>query len=296
MTSAASAVGLVVAAHGQRGLLEADGERLAFLVKGRRLRVVCGDRVRFLPDAASEQMLVTAIEPRVSALARVAQRDGRPQVVAANLTQLVVVCAPRPEPDWFLTDRFLCAAELAGCRALLVWNKSDLENPAAAALGEYRELGYRVVSVSARSGAGIAQLASLMDAQTSVLVGQSGVGKSSLINALVPGAAAAIGALSAVNAAGTHTTTAALMYDVGGSGRLIDTPGARAFVPAVTTARLDQGFPELRRLAPGCRFSDCTHSHEPGCAVRDALAAGAISGRRYGSYQKLREIVGAADR
>ncbi|GMW05614.1 MAG: putative ribosome biogenesis GTPase RsgA 2 [Nevskiales bacterium] len=292
----ADSIGLVVAAHGQRGLLEADGVRHAFLLKGRRQRIVCGDRVRFQPDGTSGPVLVTAIEPRLGVLARVARHDGHAEVMAANLTQLVLVCAPRPEPDWFLADRFLCAAELAGCQGLLVWNKADLGAPDPLPLDEYRTLGYRVLAVSARSGAGITTLAAELEGQIGALVGQSGVGKSSLINALVPGAAAVIGALSAAGSFGTQTTTAALMYDVGRTGRLIDTPGARTFVPAVASSRLDQGFPELRRLAPGCRFTDCTHSHEPGCAVRHALEGGSVSTRRYDNYQKLRVIVAAPGR
>lgn len=283
--------GLVVAAHGRRGILEAGGARLRFMVKGRRLRVACGDRVRFESPPGSDERLVTAIEPRANALARSAER-GEDEIIAANLTRLIAVCAPRPEPDWVLMDRYACAAELLGCRPIALWNKCDLGHGSAPALGEYRQLGYAVLEVSTRTGAGLAELRTLMDHETSVFVGQSGVGKSSLINALVPGAEATTGELSAAHRVGTHTTTAALMYAVGTDGKLIDTPGVRDFVPAVTARRVDAGFPELRALAAGCRFADCSHLHEPGCAVKSALEAGALSVRRYASYARLMRVLG----
>jgi ribosome biogenesis GTPase len=282
----------VVAAHGRRGVVEVDGTRRAYLVKGRRLRVVCGDRVICEQPPGSEELLVTAIAPRKNALARSAERDGEEEILAANLTQVVAVCASRPEPDLFLLDRYLCAVELMGCRAALAWNKADLGLPPPPALAAYRDLGYPVITLSAHSSAGLPALQALLAGNTSVLVGQSGVGKSSLINALAPGAQATIGELSAAGLTGTHTTTASLMYALDGGGRLIDTPGVRDFVPALGTQRLDRGFPEIARLAASCRFADCSHRHEPGCAVKSALAAGGIPARRYASYERLSEAVG----
>jgi ribosome biogenesis GTPase len=287
MTPASPGTGLVVAAHGQRGILECAGTRRPFVVKGRGIRAVCGDRVRFEQPPGSQALRVTAVEPRVNALSRTAPRDGQDEVIAANLTQIIAVCGPRPAPDWFLMDRYLCAAELMGCRAVIVWNKADLGLPDRAAADVYRRLGYVVLAVSTRTGAGLEALLALMATRISILAGQSGVGKSSLINALAPGAEAAIGELSAGDAVGMHTTTATLMYDVAAGGRLIDTPGVRDFLPAVPARRIDQGFPELRQLGQGCRFGDCTHLHEPGCAVKEAAASGALSARRYESYQRL---------
>jgi ribosome biogenesis GTPase len=286
MTIRAAHTGLVVAAHGRRGILEADGTRLRFVVKGRRLRIVCGDRVRFESPPGSDERLVTEVESRANALARPSER-GEDEVIAANLTRLIAVCAPRPEPDWLLMDRYACAAELLGCSPVVLWNKCDLGHGSAPALAEYRQLGYAVLEVSSRTGAGLAELRTLMDHQTSVFVGQSGVGKSSLINTLVPGAGAVTGELSAAHRVGTHTTTAALMYAIGTAGKLIDTPGVRDFVPAVPARRVDAGFPELRALVPRCRFADCSHLHEPGCAVKAALEAGELSARRYASYTRL---------
>lgn len=293
MSSSENATGLVVAAHGRRGLLEApDGRRLPYTLRGRRLQAVCGDHVRYEKPAGADDWLITAVEPRHNELSRIVPRGSGGECIAANLTRLIAVCAPRPEPDWFLIDRYLCAAELLGCHGTLLWNKTDLAPPPPE-LDEYRRLGYTCLALSAAGATGLDALRLLMSHETSVLVGQSGVGKSSLINALIVDAAAVTGELSTARAVGRHTTTAILLYDVGNGGRLIDTPGVRDFIPVVAGRRPDLGFIELRALAPLCRFADCSHVHEPGCAVKAALDAGEISARRYASYRRLLESYAA---
>jgi ribosome biogenesis GTPase len=284
----AEVTGLVVAAHGRRGTVELmDGSRHRYLLKGRKLSALCGDHVTCSPDAHPPDLLVTGIRPRANTLARAGRRGQAAEPLAANLTRLLVVLAPRPAPDLFLLDRYLCAAELIGCHPALVWNKHDLERWSAGALADYLTLDYAVVALSARTGAGLAELTGLLAGQVGALVGQSGVGKSSLINALVPGAAAAIGELSAAGDVGRHTTTAALMYRVG-EGRLIDTPGVRDFIPALDPRQcLALGFREIRLAAERCRFADCRHLAEPDCAVKTGVAAGSILARRYESYRRL---------
>jgi len=218
---------------------------------------------------------------------------GRPgtEVLAANLDLMIVVCAPRPEPDWFLVDRYLCAGALMGCRLLLVSNKSDLpehEHNHEAMLQEYRETGYTCLSVSAQANQGIERLCEALHNRIGILVGQSGVGKSSLINHLVPDADIAVGAISAATQEGTHTTTASVMHDLPGGGRLIDTPGVRDFVPAIPEpASVQAGFPEILAAADQCRFNDCRHLREPDCGVKKAVQNGAIAQRRYESYKRL---------
>jgi ribosome biogenesis GTPase len=280
---------LVVAAHGRRGIVEMDGIRRAFVVKGRDLRVVCGDRARVEERPGSEAVLVLAVAPRRNTLARWRRNGARDEPVAANLTRLVVVLAPAPAPDLYLADRHLCAAELMDCPALLAWNKADVAACPAEIAVEYGRIGYEVVEVSARSGGGLERLRAALAGHTGVLVGQSGVGKSSLTNVLVPGCRAAVGELSAASAAGSHTTTALLMYAIPGSagGWLVDTPGVRDFLPAIGPNRVDAGFREIRELARRCRFADCRHEQEPGCAVKDAVEAGAVSRRRYESFRQL---------
>lgn len=284
--------GLITAAHGRRGVLEtASGESRRYLTKGRRLRAVCGDRVTWSSQEHGDTVLLTGILPRDNVLERQPPDRNEPEVLAANLTCLAVVLAPVPAPDWFLVDRYLCTAELMGCRALLVRNKSDLEfdRPAdTAEIEEYGRLEYPVLSISATGGEGIQQLADAMRNETGILVGQSGVGKSSLVNRLVPDADITVGAVSTATAEGIHTTTASAMRSLPAGGRLIDTPGVRDFIPFIRgSINVQRGFPEIMAAAEGCRFNDCQHLREPDCAVKTRMDLGGISSRRYEAYKRL---------
>ncbi len=280
----------VVASFGRRGKLEpAPGDSLPYLVRGRALRPVCGDEVRYELIGGSDRVaLVTQIEPRTNALERLPPRGHRPEVLAANLTHVCVVIAPVPMPDLLLMDRFLCMAELMSSQAAVIRNKLDLGPLPDEAEKAIATLPCARFAVSARTSEGLDRLAGWLGTGTAVLVGQSGVGKSALLNALAPTARAETGALSETTGFGRHTTTAAIMHPTGGGGRLIDTPGVRTFIPAVSQARdLQDGFPELRARRGNCRFADCRHLEEPDCAVKLAVDAGAISARRYESYRRL---------
>ncbi len=280
--------GLVVAAHGRRGILDRSGRRHPFQIQGRRLRPVCGDLVTAEARPGSETLIVTGIVPRRNQLAREPQRPSNAEVLAANLTRIVVVCAPRPAPDLMLLDRYLCAAELMGCEPAVIWNKSDLEPAPRDLADEVCRLGYPFLALSAHGSAQPDGLPALLRGHTSILVGQSGVGKSSLANALVPTAGADVGDLSGHSGTGTHTTTAVLMYRLACGGWLVDAPGVRSFVPAIDSgAHVADGFVDVRAQAQGCRFTDCQHVEEPGCAVKAAVAAGTLGRRRYASYCEL---------
>jgi len=278
----------VTAARGHRLELEsADGRRLPARTKGKRLRVVCGDRVEAAPIGGEADWLITAVEPRDNVLARIDSR-GRPEMLAANLDQLVVTAAVLPEADFFIVDRYLCAAELMGIEAAVVFNKSDLAHAEPPELAVYETLDYSVLRASAETGGGIGTLAELLAGHVSMLVGQSGVGKSSLINAVVPGAGQRIAAVSEARREGRHTTVAAEMIALPRGGRLIDSPGVRDFAPHIAAdVDVGAGFREIRAASAGCRFNDCLHRTEPGCAVREAVESGAISERRYTSYRRL---------
>ncbi len=289
--------GRIVAAFGRRGILAVtSGERLKYLIQGRKLRVVCGDRVDWTFDDHGKLAVITGIHARQNALERQPVGRSGTEILAANLSLLVVVCAPTPEPDWFLIDRYLCTGALMGCDLLLVSNKADLphnDQHHDAVLSVYADVGYPCLSVSAQNGTGIDALRAALRDQTGVLVGQSGVGKSSLINHLVPAADIAIGEVSTATQEGTHTTTASAMHDLPGGGRLIDTPGVRDFIPTIPDTRdVQSGFPEILAVADECRFGDCKHLREPDCAVKTALANGAIDARRYESYKRLLHAVG----
>lgn len=284
--------GRVVAAHGRR-VLVGDGEAThSCRLFGRRLDVVCGDHVRWEPAAAEGASgLVVGVEPRRSELARISQ-SGRPEVIVANLDQMVAVLAPRPAPDFALCDRYLAGAEWAGLDAAVALNKADLpeahEGAVQAELETYRQLGYPVVLTSKRLEDGSAGLRALLRDRISVLVGQSGVGKSSLINLLVPGVEAEVQEISRASEEGRHTTTASALYHLPGGGDLMDSPGVRDFAPPLPAPRdVASGFRELAAAATGCRFPDCRHAGEPGCAIEALVESGRISRRRLASYRHL---------
>jgi len=285
--------GLVVAAHGRRGILaRTDGTRLPYMIRGRHLRVVCGDRVHFSAAGSGQPVVVERIEPRDNELQRLAGRGGRPETIAANVTHLVVVMAALPLPDLYLTDRYLCAARLMGAAGALAWNKSDVAGPPMSELVLYETLGCPVWPVSAVTGDGIAALRAWIGTGTGILVGQSGVGKSSLLNVLAPGADVLTGEISLASDEGRHTTTASVLHPLPGGGGLVDTPGVRDFTPAIPErTAISSGFVEIEEYGRQCRFTDCSHLRESHCAVQEALAGGRIDPRRYESYRRLMNLV-----
>lgn len=259
---------------------------------GRRLGIVCGDRVRCTRDAAHDEVHAVEVLPRASTLFRSNLR-GDAEAIVANVTTLAVVVAPRPVPDLFVVDRFLCAAASAGIHALLVINKEDLEGAAElrASLGPFEAAGYRALAVAAREARNIDALAAELRGQTAVLLGQSGVGKSSLVARLVPDADDVETGDLVRGEEGRHTTTRSRLYDLPGGGQLIDSPGVRDFAPAIQALEPSSlGFVEIDRLAVDCRFADCRHMAEPGCAVRRAADDGTLDARRYESYRRMRRL------
>ena len=281
--------GRVVTSHGRDATVVDDsGHRVHCRLQGRRLAVVCGDRVRW--KAASTEGgdgIVVEVLPRRNHLARIDAR-GNAEPVAANLTQIVAVVAPVPAPDFGLCDRYLAAAEWNGLAACVVANKSDLPDEAGklhAALADYARIGYVVLRASKRLADGVGALRGHLAGGTSVLVGQSGVGKSSLTNALVPGVEAAVAEVTRASESGRHTTTTSSLYVLPTGGELIDSPGVRDFAPPLPPPReVAGGFREIAAASIHCRFRDCVHRGEPGCAV---IADVEITPRRLESYRKL---------
>jgi ribosome biogenesis GTPase len=282
----------VIGAFGRRVSLRlADGREFPGRPLGRGLSIVCGDTVRCRLDERHAEVHVLEVLPRRTALYRSNARGGA-EPVLANLDRLLVVIAPLPEPDLFVADRYLAAAESAGIEAVLVINKADLGVDAAleAQLRGYALAGYRPITVSAAAGTGLDALAAVRGGRVAALVGQSGVGKSSLAARLIPDANITIGSL-AREQEGRHTTTASRLYPLAGGGQLADSPGVRDFAPAlVALDARSLGFTEVARLAGGCRFLDCQHLREPDCAVRAALERGEMHARRYESYRRLRRL------
>ncbi len=286
-----AAEAVVIATYSRRMRLRLpDGEEHEARIKGKRLRPVCGDRVSAEPIAGENDWLITAIVPRRNELTR-PDSQGRTEVLAANLDRLVVVAAPKPAADWFVVDRYLCAAELMGVSAAVLFNKIDLDSadPATATeLGNYAAIGYPVVECSARTGAGLDDLLRLIDAQCAIVVGQSGVGKSSIINALSDNSRQRIASVSQRTGEGRHTTVNSVMLPLPGGGTVIDSPGVRDYAPALPSpASAAAGFREFPAAAAGCRFANCRHLREPGCRVKQQVEDGRILPRRYASYKRI---------
>jgi len=286
--------GRVIASHGRHVVVEAQtGERIPCTVRGRRLQIVCGDDVEWEPDTMPDKGIVLERLPRRSALART-NSAGAAETLVANITQVVVLCAPQPAPDFFIVDRYLAAAELLDLKSAIVWNKCELspsDDPARVELEAYARAGYRVLECSTRTGAGIDRVQELLGDEISVLVGQSGVGKSSLANRLMPGLEVATAELSRATEEGRHATSVSTLHHLPGGGDLLDSPGVRDFAPAIELlGDPARAFREITAVAPACRFSDCKHQREPACAVQAAVAAGGISPRRYESYRRLKRL------
>ena len=253
------------------------------------LQAVAGDRVSIDPATLDEATLaITGVEARSSLMARRTPGGRGERPVAANVDQVVVVTAAAdPAPVEQLIDRLLVVAEANALPALVVVNKVDLAQ-AGAVSAHLAAAGYPVLETVARTGAGLEALRSRLVGRTSVLTGPSGAGKSSLLNAIEPGLGLRVGEVSAKVRRGRHTTTTAVLVPIGEGGFVVDTPGfSEVGIWSVEPGELAGLFPEFRARAAGCRFGDCRHRHEPGCAVRAAVDAGAIPASRHASYLAL---------
>jgi len=281
LTAANEREGLVTAAFGRHYEVRLDDGRLVNgIPRGKKSPFACGDRVTLGPLADSEAQILSHL-PRTTLLYRSDQ--WKQKHIAANASQIVLVVATEPAFSTELISRALVAARDQAMRALIVLNKCDLTDllPAARAqLAAFNALGMPVIELSARDDA--RPLLPWLTDQVSVLVGQSGMGKSTLVNALIPGAAAATREISIALDSGKHTTTHARLYDLAnGPGQLIDSPGLQEFGLAhLTRGAIELGFSEIAALDGQCRFRDCRHETEPDCALKAAIAAGKVDARR----------------
>jgi ribosome biogenesis GTPase len=254
--------------------------------------VVTGDRVGLGWD--HERALVERVEPRRNVFSRRASGEREEeQVVAANLDQVAIVAAlQRPDFSPGLVDRVLVQCERAELPAVLVLNKTDLDarHETDALLAEYARAGVRGLATCAVSGHGVDAVRGACAGRRTLFVGHSGVGKSTLLARLMPEVAISQGEVNLVTGKGRHTTSAAVLYRPASDTELVDTPGVRAFALwGVEADDLVEYYPELQPLVGGCRFSDCRHDREPGCALRAAVADGRVGERRFASYCKLRD-------
>jgi len=290
--------GLVIGRVGPVFKVRGDDGRLHdCLGKGEGKRAVIGDRVRVEAGVMTDlsNAILHQVAPRDTELVRMDALGRRPQTVAANLSRVFIVCAVLPELREGLIDRYLVAADRQDIPAEIVLNKVDLLSDSerdfwSNRLAAYRRLGWPVHEVSAHNGEGLKRLAAAFIERTSILVGHSGVGKTSLINALCPGVEERVKEISEATGKGTHTTTTSAMYALPAGGAVIDSPGIRSFgLWGVSAESLREHFREFVELQSSCRFSDCQHLKEPQCAIRLGVESGDLDERRYLSYRAIRE-------
>ena len=282
--------GRIIAAHGRQYIVELGyGSRLPCFPRGKKSEVAVGDRVG-IARASADQGVIEVVETRRSLLYR--SNEIRQKLIAANVDQLVVVVATEPAFSDELLTRSLLAAEDQEIIPLIVLNKCDLSERVATArarLQLFATLGYRILELSARDHA--EALRPELQGRTSVLVGQSGMGKSTLVNALIPDAGAATREISLALDSGKHTTTHATLYHLDADSDLIDSPGLQEFgLGHLDRDALGWAFREFRPFLGQCRFRDCQHDREPGCALGAAVAAGQIDPRRLALYQRIAAV------
>lgn len=291
--------GLVIANHGHALLVEtADGRMVPCVARRTLGGIYCGDRVRW-QQADDSRGVIVGVEPRGAVLSRPDAR-GIPRPVCVNLDQIVIVGLAPPDSgiiaasDRIRIDAYLAAAELLEVDALLLINKIDLHRQpsARAALDDstaaWREAGYEVLHTSTRTGAGMDLLHSRLRGRRSVLVGESGAGKSSLAAVLLPEREIRIGEISSGIGRGRHTTTVTMLFRLPGGGDIVDSPGVREFrLGKVEAGELAAAFRDFRPLLGNCRYRDCRHLNEPGCALEQAVADSRLSRERLASYRSL---------
>jgi len=279
--------GRVIAAFSRRFIVETAGGSLPCQVKGRHLQVVCGDRVEFRRDG--DAGVIETVLPRASLLYR--SDAFKSKAIAANVTQLAVVVAARPSFSMELVQRCVLAAEDQGIASLLILNKADLpETPAARErLNLLTRIGYPLVMLSAL--ADVTPLRPALQGHTTLLIGQSGMGKSTLINALFPGADVVTADYSVALDSGRHTTTHTRLHRLDTDSAVIDSPGLQEFaLQHLDAGSLAHAFVEFRPFLGQCRFRDCKHETEPGCRLQEAVAAGEIDPARLRLFQSLRRL------
>lgn len=288
---------IVLSRFGQHADIETDGgDILRCNIRRTVTSLVTGDLVAFRRAPENEkglQGIIEAVEERRSLLTRPDTYDGI-KPVAANIDQIFVVTSPLPAFSSQIIDRYLVACEDIGIRPVLVLNKADLlENDASTdyineRLDVYRAIGYQVAVVSAKQTQGLEQLTALMADNVSIFVGQSGVGKSSLVNAILPDADILTKKISEKSALGQHTTTVARLHRLENNAALIDSPGIREFgLWHIEPERVTWGFRDFRPYIGGCKFRDCTHKADPGCALQDAVANEKLDAERLENYHRI---------
>ncbi len=289
-----SHAGTVICRFGRNLVIEDNKQQLIHCSFRQNLgHIACGDRVIY-QQTSEQEGVVSAVMDRQTLLTR-ATFGGEEKPLAANITQMVIVLAPQPEPSEYLVDQYLIAARRVGVPAVITINKADLLDEAETEALQKRFAHYELIDcplifISAHQQQGLKPLTDLLQHQVSILVGQSGVGKSSLTNALIPDLDLQTQKLSDKRQVGQHTTSASTLYDLPTGGRLIDSPGVRSFRPGkIDLQTLENGFADLAEFLGHCRFRDCSHTTEPDCALLKACESGAIHPKRLENFLHMKK-------
>ncbi len=286
--------GRVIVSHRSEAIVETyleDNKQITYLCKSKKGigRTICGDNVTFSQINENEGIINT-IKPRKSTLTRPDSR-GKLKSIAANVDQLIIVSAILPDINFELIDRYIVAATVLNIEPIVLLNKVDLAEDLKKyneELKVYKELGIKVIYTSTKIGNGISPLLEVLSENVSILVGQSGVGKSSLIKEIIPDLEIRIGEISSYHLEGKHTTTSTNLYHLDCGGDIIDSPGVRNFrLWNLSPVEVQAGFTEIRQSSELCKFNNCLHNKEPGCNVRDDASNGRISQRRLDSFHAI---------
>ena len=280
-------IGIIVSVYNKTGMVElSNGDQEHFLTKSNKIKPVVGDNVLY-ERLDEKTFLITEILESRSQLMRL-NTKGQPQAIASNLTQILLITAPQPTPNLLLIDQFILISELMNCSLSIISNKIDITDENHHLLRIYEELGYRLVKISAKHKTNLDHLFNLLNHQTTILLGQSGVGKSTITNLLIGNNLNKTDILSTKNKKGRHTTSAITMHRILENGYLIDTPGIENLRPNVSDIKeIENGFREINSLSERCKFRNCIHINEPDCAIKKALKQGKITIKRYENYKKL---------
>lgn len=286
----------IISHHGRQLYAETEtGEKIKCKMRQNLGDLACGDYVllqQALNATGESQNVVIAVKERTNLLVKTGFA-GAVKPVAANIGQLVIVTSLRPKPNPYLIDRYLTSAENLPAKAAIVINKVDLLDDETKKIADnltslYQNIGYQVICTSIKNNIGIDELSEALSNTTSILVGLSGVGKSSLVKAILPKEEIKIGETSASTGEGKHTTTVSALYHLKGNGIIIDSPGVRDFTPInKSQAEITHGFIDVRRFNGACKFANCSHQNEPECAMKEAVKKGELNEQRFNNYLRL---------
>jgi len=284
----------IIGTYSQRMLVKTSNNEILFAkIKGKKIQPVCGDQIEISPIAKESDWLINKIIPRNNELTR-SNYSHKREIIAANITMIAVVVSDPPKPDWFIVDRYIGAAESMSIKACIICNKIDLNwktEQYSKTIKNYQSIGYPVIHCSAETKSNLEKILEYLENETAIFVGQSGVGKSSIINQISRNSNQLTQEISSKKKEGKHTTVNSNILDLNNGGKVMDSPGVRDYSPIIdSTYKVVGSFVEIEAEGLKCKFNNCSHAKEQNCAVKEAVNDERIDPRRYKSYKRLLNI------